>query len=321
MARMRRGTVSIQMTARTRRGAPERPDIHEETIRFWWQPPGRLREEVSSNIDHQDRTVVRNGDVWWLYGSAMGAVTNESLDDEERVRHGTGGGEHFRPLLDPSWLTGMLEIDRIEANGRALHVEARPRDDLDGARHQWRGVESADVVRLEVDADSGIVRVLTLLIDGEELSSTRLDELVLGEAFSEDVFLRPSGIEFSPPGGRAGTVTLEEAAAEAPFPVFFVPDLPEGLWRLHATRIREPRFTLWLAYHRSDGRETFSVGQSDEAAFEPEGETIERGGTTYVVGERAVGFERDGTKVVLQSDSLDAQKLLELAAGLRRFDP
>ena len=307
----RRGrSSSIQITSRRAGGGePEPPPLREETIRFWWSPPDRLREETTSNWPGQTRTTILNGELWWLYGEPMGAITNELLDAEQRANHHAGGGDEFRALLDPSWLIPAIELDDIRAGDGVLHVDARLRDDIDGPRlFPLHLVGGADRFELEVDAELGIVRATTSYLDGKELSSLRFDDLALGEPLDDGLFTRPPDVEFEAPGGHAAEVTLEQAAAEAPFAVFFVPDLPEGIWRLRAHRMRRPTYNLWLVYHRSDGRESFSLGQSTELLFEPADDD-----------EHAVAFERDGTKILLQSDTLDRHALLDIAASLRRF--
>jgi outer membrane lipoprotein-sorting protein len=299
----RRERVSIQITGHAG-GERARPDVREETIRFWSAPPDRLREEVTSNMPPHARTVVLNGELWWLYGDAIDAMTNEQLDEEERANHHAGGGEQFRPLLDPSWLIPAVEIDDVRAGDGVLHVVARPRDDVDGPRyHHLHLVGGADRFELEVDAELGIVRATTAYIDGEELSAMRFEELSLGEQLADDLFTRPTGVDFGPAGGHAAPSTLDNAAAEAPFPVFYVPELPEGVWRLQVHRIRRPKFTVWLMYHRADGRDVLTIGQSQDADLPADGE-----GTLAV--------ERNGTKLLLRSETLDREKLAELAASL-----
>jgi outer membrane lipoprotein-sorting protein len=306
----RRGGSHATMQMRFGRGrGPELPDVHEETVRFWWAPPDRLREETASNFPGRARTTIWNGEDWWLYGDALDPITNTLLDDEGRASHSVGGGDRFRPLLDPSALLATVELDEIRPGDGVLHVEARLRDDLEGPQlFHLPLIGGADRFELEVDARLGVVRAITAWLGDDELASTRLDELTLGEAIPDDVFAPPADVRFEAPGGRSAQVTLEEAAAEAPFPVFYVPDLPDGVWRLQAHRNRRPTYTLWLVYHRSDGRDSFTIAQSSELPFEPAEDD-----------ERAIALERDGTKLLLQSERLDRQALLDLAASLRRF--
>lgn len=278
--------------------------MHEQTIRFWWAPPDRLREEVDSNVPHQTRTVVIDGELWWLSGRELDPVSNELLDGEERANHTVGGGEHFRPLLDPSWLLAAVELDEIAPGDGVLHVRARLRDDLDGPYlHHLHLVGGADDYALEVDAELGYLRAVTAWLDGEELSHTRVDELALGESLPDERFARPEGVAFEAPGGHARHVSLEEAAAEAPFTLFYLPELPEGAWRLDVRTSRRPHPSVWLLYHRSDGRGAISIGQSGED-------------TGAYDGEQMLAFERDGTHVVLQSDSLRLDALRELGDRL-----
>src|ERR1022692_2400096 len=121
-ARQRRGAGgSFQMVfARSDTSGPEPPDLHEERIRFWWEPPDRLREEVESEVPHHARTSVIDGELWWTYSPDWGAISNVDLSGEERAQHGFGGGESFRQVLDPSGLIGVLEIDAVDVEGARL---------------------------------------------------------------------------------------------------------------------------------------------------------------------------------------------------------
>jgi hypothetical protein len=136
---------------------------------------------------------------------------------------------------------------------------------------------------------------------------TRLERLVLGDPLPAERFARPEGIAFVAPGGRARQVSLEEAAAEAPFTVYYLPELPDGMWRLHVHASRRPHASVWLVYHRADGRGSISIGQSAED-------------TGACDGERLLAFEREGTNVVLQSDSLELEELRSLRDALEPFN-
>jgi outer membrane lipoprotein-sorting protein len=336
----RGGSIQVAL-ARSQRAGDEPPDVHEERSRFWWQPPDRLREEVESEARGQTRTTVLDGGLWWTYTPDWGAMSNVELDEEERAQHGAGGGERFRPLLDPSALLAVLEFDEITESVGRLRVRARPRDDLDSMHLHLHVVAGADEYELELDRDTGIVRRLASFLDGRELAVTELTEIALDENFPADtfVFTPPPGIEVLPPEPHSHRhYSLEEAAEAAPFTVFYVPELPEGDWRLYvrfsAPRTRPPLPAhVSLVYHRADGRGALVVAQRapGEGGFgwagfaPPELETIERDGITFTVGradlergsQNAVAFERDGTAIQLQSQEVAVETLLALAESLR----
>ncbi|HJX49394.1 MAG TPA: hypothetical protein VJ375_16255 [Gaiellaceae bacterium] len=345
LSRRRGGSGATLMTFATSGGSTEEPpDLHEELIRFWYEPPGRLREETES-AQQASRTTVLDGELWWTYSVDWGATSNAGLSEDEASRMGAGGGEAFRPLLDPSALAGVLEIERVDVEADRLLVHARPRDDLDEFhRHtQLRVLSGADELELVVDRERGVVRRLAGYLDGGELSVTEFEELVFDEVFPEGtfVFVPPAGEEVrSPEAFGHREYTLEEAAELAGFRVFEIPELPEGQWRTHVhftpARERPPmQANVALFHHRANGRETFIVSQQKAgeggfgwAGIYPDGppfEELQRDGVDYTVirGDKqqgngsAVTLEREGTAIQLQSQELDVETLLDLAASLR----
>lgn len=343
-ANRRRGgaTQTMLVAFRSAGGAAdEPPDVYEERQRFWWEPPERLREETEASPPRRSHTTVHDGSLWWSYSAETGAISNVDLHEEERAHHKAGGGERFMPLLDPSPLIPLLDFGGVsEAAGR-LRVRATPRDDLEERAHwHFHGIRGADAVELELERDTGIVRRMRALSEGEELWDTELEELVLDEVFPPGtfVFVPPPGEEVLPPERpmRRG-YTLEEAAAEASFRVFFLPELPEGTWRLHvnyhASRRRPPQpGHVVLIYSRPDARAGISLAQrpADAGGFgwtghgPPAVETVERDGVTYTLSsadpdrgrQHTVVLERDGTSLQLQSVELGTEELLELAVSL-----
>jgi hypothetical protein len=272
-------------------------------------------------------------------------MSNAALGADDTSNMSVGGGEPFRALLDPSDLAAVLEIEHIEAGDERYVVRARPRDDLDDSRSHMhmRFAFGADAFTLEVDRTRGVVLRVAAFLDGEELSVSELEELVFDEDLPEGtfVFVPPPGEEIRPPetgGGRR--YSLDEAASLAGFGVFEIPELPEGQWRQHvhygARHERPPRpANVAIFYSRADGRESIAVSQRkvDERGFAwpgihpggPPLEEVERDGIAYTVlrddpeqgNGSAVSLVRDGTAVQLQSQELDADTLLELAASLR----
>jgi outer membrane lipoprotein-sorting protein len=245
-------------------GGEEPADRYEERTRFWWRPPDTLREETEASPPRRSHTTVIDGELWWSYNPDWGAISNVDLDEEERAHHSTGGGDRFQPLLDPSGFLATLRFSEVSSDGDRLYARAVPRDDLPDAGMHFRlhGIGGADELRFEVDRAIGIVHRITGYLDGEELSQTELEEIVLDEAFPAEtfVFVSPPGEEVRPPESvRHRAYTLEEAAVAAPFVAFFVPELPEGDWRLRVhfseARRRPPTAAhLGLIYTRADGR-------------------------------------------------------------------
>lgn len=332
----------MQIAFASRKGqGGEAPDVHAERWRFWWEPPDRLREEVESELPSQTRTTVLNGELWWTYSPEWGAISNVDLDEEERAEHGTGG-DRFRPLLDPSGFAAVLDFDQVAVDGDRLRVLARPRDDLEGppVHFHLHAVAGADAFELEVDREIGFLWRMAALLEGEEVSVSEVVEIAFDEAFREETFVfePPPGVEVLPPeAGRHRSYSLEEAAEAAPFTVFFIPELPDGDWRLRVNyseaRRRPPvPVNVWLIYHRADGRGALSLAQrpAGEGGFgwpgyaPPQLEHLERDGVRYSVcradpergSQNAVAFERDGTAIQLQSQELDLDTLLMLAASL-----
>jgi outer membrane lipoprotein-sorting protein len=346
-ARRGRGGSIVLLQVAGQSGA-EPPDVHEELVRFWFEPPGRLREEAEASPPSSSRTVVLDGELWWMYSPDWGATSNAGLSGEEASHMSAGGGELFRALLDPSGLAGVLEIDRIEADAGRLLVRARPRDDLDDYQRHVRlhGDSGADALEFVVDRERGVVLRMTAYLDGRELSVSELEDIVFDEVFPDGtfVFVPPPGEEVRTPELPSQRVySLEEAAALTGFRVFEIPQLPEGQWRLHVhyspPRERPPiPANVALMYHRADGRGSLIVSQhkTGEGGFgwpgiHPDGPTleeIERDGVRYTAARgdpeqgsgSAVTFERDGTAIQLQSQELDVETLLGLAASLSRVE-
>jgi len=344
-ARNRRGGRSSMVMFSTSGGSGEEPpDVREERVSFWYEPPERLREETES--PPHSHTVVLDGDLWWMYSPDWGATSNVGLSEEEAGSMRAGGGELFRPLLDPSGLPGVLEIEQIDDDGERLLVRARPREDFDEHRPhiQLHSLAGADELELVIDRERGVVRRLTATLDGQELSVLEFDELVFDDVFPAGTFtfVPPPGEEVRPPDHlrQQRRYSLEEAAELAGFRVFEIPELPEGPWRMHVNYI-PPRerpaipANLMLMYHRADGRGVLVVSQrkTGEGGFGwsgiypagPPFEELERDGVQYTTlradpeqgSGSSVAFDRDGTAIQLQSQELDVETLLDLAASLR----
>jgi outer membrane lipoprotein-sorting protein len=332
--------------------ASEPPDRHELAIRFWSDPPARLREETT-NVAPQphEHVLVRDGDRWWTYSPEWGAVSNVVTGEEvEQVM--TGGGELWETLLDPSvWIPALdFELEgRGEQIGRpALRVRATGRVPRGNDPFLFRAqlAVGADEYRLLIDRERGVVLRVAALLEGEEFWVSQFDELVFDEKLGREtfVFTPPSGVEIRAPDiGVHEAVTIEEAARRASFPVFYIPELPEGRWDLHvmyaAPRELPPlEESVHLAYHRADA--THHVMVTERAATEREPawvryaraglqvEELEREGrllTVYRPERRRHGIpltvvvDRDGTALELSSANLEEEVLLRLAASMERL--
>jgi outer membrane lipoprotein-sorting protein len=337
----RLSTMQVSFSSTAENAEP--PDVYEERRQFWWEPPDRLREETETTPPRRSHTTVLDGELWWTYSPDWGAISNVDLDEQERAHYGAGGGERFKHLLDPSPLIPLLDFGDVAEAGDRLRVRATPRDDVSEPSLWYaHGVGGADAIELEVDRQTGVVRTMRALLDGEELWASELEQIVLDEDFPPGtfVFVPPPGEEVLPPepAGRR-RYTLEEAAAESPFPVFLIPELPQGDWRLHvdyhAPGRRPPtQAHVGLLYTRADARATILLSQraAGTGGFgrpgygPPQLEEVERDGVTYTVaradpdpgGQDSVVFERDGTELELRSSEVGVEALLDLAASLRR---
>lgn len=344
----RGGRRSIQIMSASTSGADaEPPDLYQELQRFWWRPPDQSREETEASPPGRSRTTVRNGELWWTYSPESGAISNVDLEDDERARHSAGSGERFEPLLDPSPLLALLEFGEVVDEATRYRVRTRPREAPEQLDWRFHGLAGADEVELEVDRETGVVWRMRVLFHGEEIWSSSFDELVLNEPLPDDVFVfvPPPGVEVLPPetAGHRRRYTLEEAAGEAGFQVFFVSELPEGNWRLHVNfhppRQRPPmQAQVVLMYSRGDGRGALLLAQRragggggfawtgyGKRAFEE----LDRDGQTYTISradpewgqQNSVAFERDGTSLQLQSAEVDVEALLLLATALEPVSP
>lgn len=342
------------MIATSGEGPAELPSEQREPIRFWCEPPDRVREEARTLGPHEyERVVVRDGTHWWTYSPDWGAMSNVGLSEEQAESFQAGGGEHFSQLLDPAGLLVGLEIAEVEGGaewlGRpALRVRGRPRAGHEFAHYPGlHMLESAEACDLLVDRERGVVLKVAFFLDDDEFSGSSFTEIAFDEQFPGEVFVfePPPGEEVRPPDlVRSHGYTLAEAAGAASFTVFKLRDLPEGDWRLHIhyseKRERPPiPEMVHLAYQRADATEHISLSQRRVreggfgwSGYRPEGpelEEIERAGRNYTVCKRypeydvpaSVVFEREGTAIQLSSSEVDEETLLVMAESLEPAKP
>ena len=325
-------------------------DQHERLIRFWSEPPDRLREETETLLPQpHEHLTVRDGRRWWTYSPEWGAVSNVAAG-KEGERMGVGGGELWTTLLDPSGMIPLLDF-AVEGEAellhrRALRVRATPRGRGDAFLFRTPLPVGADAYELVVGRKRGTVLRAAALLCGEAFCVSEFEELV----FDED--LPPETFVFEPPPGEAirppdfpmhEHLTIEEAARRTSFPVFYFPELPPGRWALdviYAPPRQRPSIheSLHLAYHRVDATHHVTVTERPattkerhQAQYRPSGvevEHVERGGTTFTVQSPqrrdgrplTVSFAREGTAIELSSNDLNEDVLLELAASMERFE-
>jgi hypothetical protein len=125
--------TSYAMLVSTGEGPPtEPPDRQEQVVRFWSEPPSRLREEAETLAPERHvRVTVRDGDRWWTYSPEWGAMSNVGAG-EEAERMSVGGGELMEALLDPAPWIPTLDFeprdDTTLLGRRAIQVRATGRE-------------------------------------------------------------------------------------------------------------------------------------------------------------------------------------------------
>jgi hypothetical protein len=301
--------------------------------------------------ERHEHVTVRDGGRWWTYSPDWGAVSNVGAG-EEAERMSAGGGELWAPLLNPSVWIPALDFEvrgEAEAIGRqTLRVLAMGRELYGGDPFLFRTqlAVGADEYQLWVDRERGVVLRAAALLDGEEFWISEFEELAFDEQLPPETFVfePPPGEEIRGPDmGMHEDVTIEEAARRASFPVFYVPELPEGRWDLDVmyvpARERPPmKESVHLAYHRVDATHHLTVAERPAEEREPDWvadgppgvqvEVIERDGVSFTVyrPERRHGipltvvFDRDETAIQLSSTNLGEEILLKLAASMERLE-
>lgn len=329
--------------ARGPAGPAPQPQI-ETIVRFWLEPPDRVREEHHSTHPYgrDGLVMVKRGELWWQYDPRSGAMSNE---DEREV--GSGVGDLLEQLLDPIDLLAGRELELLGkettfAGRPALDVRSRPRPSNNPLIHGFRF--GAQEYRHLVDRERGVLLRSALLFQGEEFAVTELSEVAFDETFPEDTFMLdlPSGETFASPGaGRPFRhITIEEAVERAGFPLWVIPRLPEGQWRMLVVHV-EPRERppvqemVHITYMREDAQHQLRLSESAPAseaaawAADQELENIERDGKPYrlVRGEpgrlgppTTLLFERGPTSIQLSSPDLPLETLLGLADSLEAVD-
>jgi outer membrane lipoprotein-sorting protein len=331
---------SMQIAFAPGPAGPAPPSVIETIVRFWLERPDRVREEHHSTHPYgrDGLVMVKRGELWWHFDPRSGAVSNE---DEPDV--GSGVGDLLEQLLDPIDLLAGRELELVGeetmfAGRRALEVHSRPRPSNNPLIHGFPS--GAQEYRHLVDRDRGVLLRSAALFQEQEYAVTELSEITFDETFPEDTFVLqlPAGETFASPGaGRPFRhITIEEAVERAGFPLWVLPRLPEGQWRMLVVHV-EPRERppiqemVHITYMREDAQhqlrvsESISGSESDAWATDQELETIERNGKLYRLLRGEPGrlgppttlfFERGSTSIQLSSPDLPLETLLDLADSL-----
>jgi outer membrane lipoprotein-sorting protein len=328
----------VAVATATARGAAEpAPDAWEALIRLWLEKPAQLREEREDAVTGRSFGI-RDGDRWWSYSPALGALSNEA---DPHVRSGLG--QTTEHMLDPAPLIGELRLEPLTwtrfAGRPALRARATPRlgEDTWSSHTLFLLGPGADELELMIDGDRGILLRTEARIDGEPFQVRETLEVAFDEAFPPETFV------FVPPAGEdirsaasmrpSREVRIEEAVALAPFRVFIPTRLPRG-WALSVVRYKPPTerprvpASLGIWYHPPEATHVLTIGET--AADEPRPyehvptRPIERSRRTIYVWEHAeqvgqrqsrVWVELEGTGIELSSD-LELETLLAITDSL-----
>jgi hypothetical protein len=321
--------------------APAVDEQDEQTSRIWIDGDEKIRLETEPAAGGPVLQV-KSGRHWWSYDPQNGAVSGSDPDGAVDV-----GGE-IRALLRPGRLLAALRFEPLgpgEAAGRETartRARPRPRDSqrdpfIDRLELHGLGL-GADEYLLDVDAATGAVLRAESRRRGEPFSIREAVQIAYDERIPDErfVFEAPPGEfvrDFSD-HDHPRTVGAREAAELAPFPLFVLPSIPEA-WELHVTlwpgreRPASPPGVL-LAYRSRDMTAGISVIQTpagegtDLISLDPgAADRVVRGGHEILLRRRGDGLamsalrlERDGTGIFITSDSLDLERLIEVAISL-----
>ena len=327
------GTVMRMMTLAGPEAAPA-PEVDEETVRLWYERPDRLRAEVDG---FPPRTVVSDAESTVVYSPRFGPIRGP------RGESGYGIGSFLG--AEPAALLAAVSFEirgrTLLAGREAIVVRARPRSvtDVMGRLHGLPGLEAgADRYELLVDAERGLLLRSASVIDGEEFMVCE----VLQVAFDER--LDPAVFTFAvPPGervrthaqvfGRMDVVSIEEAVERAPFTVLAPTGLgaewtEEAQFQDRGAHGDHPTRVLLHYVRQGSGEpdpERFSVSEQaargEEIDWGTQWERVERGDLVLFVASTTahrwravfVRLEREGTSIAINSQSLDRERLLEIA--------
>ena len=311
---------------------PEPPQV-EFRARIWADLENR--RERAEREGTREGLAVRDGSTWWRWDPHNGAISNEA---GEKV--GTTVAEELSWLLGGIGLVAVLEltaIDRGTVAGRTTwRCRAVPRAGEDDrfTLHRLPGY-GADEYELDVDAEHGLILRVAGRLDGAVFSESEVVELGVDEDLPDELF------EFTSPDGSPTRSTDE---LHGPHHMNVTPRklLELAGFALFAPRHVPGEWDAMLAFAGSiamihlrarDGLRSVQINQIDPEADEDgvgwdhanpaPWQTETHDGVEYEWREpnedwqpARVRFVRDGTRVLIDSASLPAAELLELARAM-----
>ena len=162
------------------------PEVIETTTHVWAARPYGLRWEstfTGDGVSWRTSVGVKEGELFWQrFGENDEVHTNEG-----REGHGTMTTDEER-LLDPSSLLGVY---RFEITGETTRlgrpaVEVRARRRLGAHAHEFGPL--SDELALVVDIERGVLLRVAVVVEGEELSFSEIEEIVFDEHISSELF-------------------------------------------------------------------------------------------------------------------------------------
>jgi outer membrane lipoprotein-sorting protein len=323
-------TIVVSLPGSNEPGEPQ-PEEGTERTRVWWRKPDHVRLEHDDG-DGGSRVEVAAGERWWSWASEWGATSNEAEPEVQSEAQQAP----FPQLLQPELLLSALRLELVgsglQAGRRAIALRGVPRRRDDHAATLARLALGADAHDLMVDAERGILLRIASEIDGEPFSIAEVEEVAFDETFAPETFTLdlPPGEAFHPIGGQTALeLTLDEAARRAPFTVLAPPRIPRGaeLWvSMVEASERPPLATqVHIAYHVERGGFSMSLTQAavedaEDRGLVEDGELVERDGRAVVWrqmgNQRQLETEHLGTHVVMMSDSIPIEALIDLMLSL-----
>ena len=299
----------------------------ESITRIWFVHPDRGRMEIETA--HGTQTFVSDRGRTQTYAPGFGAI-------EQQGAHSAEAGPH--QLDARQYLAGVhLEVvgETTVAGRAAVRVRGLARR---GARHRAGLDHGADEYELVVDAERGVLLRSEARSQGRPFAVTEVVDIAFDEPLPPETFTLelPPGERFRRPDEIRGfeQMTIEEAAASVEFPVW----MPGGLgprWETtHAIvipadeRSATPPMVALHYFHETDGQ--FSLNQGPATGRTPSGESwthITRSGRDIFVSgpdsprsrrPTLVRLELDGTRIDLQGNGVDRDRLVDIAASLVR---
>jgi hypothetical protein len=309
-------------------GGGPMPVEQESVVRVWID--GERAREERDDPQLGPMLMIRDGERWSHYSQRDGARTN----DGDRNHH-SGVGQGAMRLLEPSHVLAALKLrpaEEVEVAGRqAMRVVATGAGPHESAMLLFQLGYGADEYELLVDRERGVLLRTAALLHGEPFAVSEVTEIAFDEEFPPEtfVFTLPEGEAFRPLFDRPAHVTLEAAAARAPFVVLTPASVPDD-WQLHvmlsegSDRPPMPP-SVHLHYHSRDASHqlhieqtaTEATGTHDWLEWADEG-SVRIAGPRETTGTMPtyVQVDRGGTRATLSSSDLELAALMTLAQSL-----